>query len=118
MLKIAIMVRYETSNRCTGKGCLKSFFAKSESFARYEGMEVELVGFFHSGGDMEYKLDKLQEAGVQVVHVSTCMRAKHPNYEQLVRELAKRFDVIGYTHGSEHGRTRKTVTIIGKHIDK
>ncbi|SDO98084.1 CGGC domain-containing protein [Desulforhopalus singaporensis] len=114
MIKLAILVREETTARCTGKGCLKSFFAKSESFARYQGSEVVLAGFFHSGGDLEYKIGKMKEAGVQVIHVSTCMRAKYEYYEELVKRLAEDFDVVGYTHGSEHGKIRNTLTIVGK----
>lgn len=77
-------------------------------------MDVELAGFFHSGGDLDYKLAKMKKAGVQVIHVSTCMRGKYEGYEELVGKLSRDFDVIGYTHGSEHGKTRKTLTIIGK----
>jgi predicted metal-binding protein len=116
MLKIAILVLEETTARCTGKGCLKSFFARTESFVRYRGKEVELIGFFHNGGDLEYKLSKMKEAGVQVIHVSTCMRGKYEGYESLVKKLAGEFDVIGYTHGSEHGKNRKTTSITGKHL--
>lgn len=100
-VKIAILVREETTKKCTGKGCLRSFFAKTESFARYEGHEVELIGFFHTGGDLDYKLMKMKEAGVQVVHLSTCLRGKAPDYPQLVEKIAKDFDVVGYTHGQE-----------------
>ncbi|MGB3210108.1 MAG: CGGC domain-containing protein [Desulforhopalus sp.] len=114
MLKIAVLVREETTVKCTGQGCLRSFFARTESFARYRGMDVELAGFFHSGGDLDYKLAKMKKAGVQVIHVSTCMRGKYEGYEELVGKLSRDFDVIGYTHGSEHGKTRKTLTIIGK----
>ena len=116
MLKIALLVREATTAKCTGKGCLKSFFAKTESFARYHGKDVELIGFFHSGGDLEYKLSKMKEAGVQVIHVSTCMRGKYDGYEELVEKIAKDFDVIGYTHGAEHGKKRKTISFTGKHI--
>lgn len=116
MLKIAILVREETTAKCTGQGCLRSFFARTKSFARYQGMDVELAGFFHSGGDLGYKLTKLKESGVQVIHVSTCMRGKYDGYEQLVEEIGKNFDVIGYTHGSEHGKIRKTVSVIGKYL--
>lgn len=116
MLKIAILVREETTAKCTGKGCLRCFFAKTEGFARYRGMDVELIGFFHSGGDLEYKLTKMKEAGVQVIHVSTCMRGKYEGYEELVEKIGKDFDVIGYTHGSENGKTRKTMSVIGKYI--
>ncbi len=112
MVKIAILVREETTAKCTGKGCLKSFNGKTESFQRYKGMEVELVGFFHSGGDLEYKLAKMKEAGVEVIHVSTCMRAKYPGYRVLVEKISEQFDVVGYTHGSEEGKTRKTVSVI------
>lgn len=116
MLKIAILVREETALQCTGHGCLCSFFAKKGSFARYRGMEVELIGFFHSGGDLDYKLAKMKEAGVQVIHVSTCMRGKYEGYEQLVKKIGKDFDVVGYTHGSLHGKKRKTVSVLGKYI--
>jgi predicted metal-binding protein len=116
MLKIAILVREETSAKCTGQGCLRSFFAKKEAFARYHGLNVELTGFFHSGGDLDYKLAKMKEAGVQVIHVSTCMRGKYDGYKELVEKIGKDFDVIGYTHGSEHGKTRKTVSVTGKYI--
>lgn len=117
MLKIAIIVREETTARCTGKGCLRSFFSKSDSFARYRDLEIELVGFFHSGGDLEYKLAKMKEAGVQIIHLSTCMRAKYSGYEELARIIAEDFDVVGYTHGSPDGKTKKTLSITGRYID-
>jgi predicted metal-binding protein len=116
MLRIAILVREETTMKCTGQGCLRSFFAKTESFARYRGIEVELTGFFHSGGDLELKLAKMKEAGVQVIHVSTCMRGRYEGYEELVKKISTDFDVVGYTHGSEHGKVRKTVSVIGKYL--
>ncbi len=116
MLKIAILVREETTAKCTGQGCLRSFFAKTASFARYCGKEVELVGFFHSGGDLDHKLAKLKSAGVQVIHVSTCMRGKYPEYETLVRKIGRDFDVIGYTHGSEDGKITRTVSVTGKYL--
>jgi len=116
MLKIAILVRQETTDKCTGKGCLQTFFSKTASFARYQDREIELVGFFHSGGDLDYKLGKMKEAGVQVIHVSTCMRGKYGGYEELVKKIARDFDVIGYTHGSTDGKTRKTESVTGKFI--
>ncbi len=114
MVKIAILVRGETSLKCTGKGCLKSFFAKSESFARYIGSEPELIGFFHSDGELEYKLQKMKEAGVEVIHVSTCMRAKYAGYAELIEKLSEDFDVVGYTHGSAAGKKVKTVSRLRK----
>ncbi|MCT4594129.1 MAG: CGGC domain-containing protein [Anaeromicrobium sp.] len=112
-MKIGIIIRKETADRCTGKGCMRAFFKKEDSFKRYEGMEdVELVAFMHSGGDLEYKINKLKELGVDVIHLSTCMRGKYENYEGLAHELSKDFHVVGYTHGSENGKSRDTVSII------
>jgi len=117
-LKIAILVREETTQKCTAKGCLKSFFARSESFAVYDGVAVELIGFLHNGGDLEHKLARLHKAGVQVIHVSTCMRAKDPGYETLVARLCRDFDVIGYTHGTAVGKTKPTYSCTKKYLDK
>jgi len=114
MIKIAILVRQETMDKCTGKGCLRTFFSRTEGFARYQDKEIELVGFFHSGGDLEYKLNRMKEAGVQVIHVSTCMRGKYV-YNELVEKIGRDFDVIGYTHGSKNGKTRETINVTGKY---
>ena len=116
MLKIAILVREETTMKCTGHGCLRSFLAKTESFARYRGREVELTGFFHSGGDLDYKLAKMKEVGVQVIHDSTCMRGRCEGYEELVKKIGTDFDVVGYTHGEKHGKVRRTVSVVGKYL--
>lgn len=115
-IKIAILMREETALRCTGKGCLNAFFAKKDGFEIYQGREVELCGFFHSGGDLDYKLAKMKDAGVQVIHVSTCMRGKYPGYAELVKKISADFDVIGYSHGSAQGQTTETITITGKHL--
>lgn len=115
-IKIAIMVRAETAERCTGKGCLRSFFARTESFHRYQGVDVELIGFFHSGGDLEHKLQRMKKAGVQVIHVSTCTRGKDPNYHDLVARIAQDFDVIGYTHGTADSEKVSTLMVTGKFI--
>lgn len=109
-MKIAILVREETMLRCTGKGCLNAFFQKKESFARYQG-EIELVAFTHAGGDIDHKIEMMRKNGVDVVHLSSCMRAKADNYESLAKRLAEYFDVVGYTHGSEEGKERATLII-------
>lgn len=107
-MKIAILVREETLGRCTGKGCLKAYFGRSDSFRNY-GAEVELIGFTHAGGDLEHKIGRLLEYGVETVHVSSCIRAKDPEYPQLCRRLGEHFDVVGYTHGSEDGKNTETL---------
>jgi predicted metal-binding protein len=110
-IKIAILVRAETTEKCIGKGCLRSFFAKSESFARYRDHEVELCGFVHNGGDLEHKIKKMKAAGVEVVHLSTCMRGRDPRYTEIAARLAGDFTVIGYTHGSAAGKITATINV-------
>ena len=55
-MKIAIIVNEETMMRCSGGGCLKAFFTKSDSFQRYVDNELELVAFTHNGGDITKKI--------------------------------------------------------------
>ncbi|CUH97231.1 hypothetical protein P22_3358 [Propionispora sp. 2/2-37] len=109
-MKIAIIVREETMMRCSGGGCLNAFFQRIDSFARYAGQnDLELVAFTHNGGDMEKKIATLLKKGVEVVHLSSCIRKKDPNYELIARKLAEYFSVVGYTHGEEHGDTGQTI---------
>lgn len=109
-MKIAILVREETMQRCTGKGCLNAFFQKKDAFARYAG-EIELVAFSHADGDIDRKIETMIKNGVNVVHLSTCMRSKAANYEALAERLSQNFDVVGYTHGAENGKVQETITI-------
>ena len=74
-MKIAILVNEGTMGRCTGKGCFNAFYGGIDAFSDY-GPEAELVGFTHAGGDIEYKIQKLIKNGVEVVHLSSCLRAK------------------------------------------
>lgn len=109
-MKIAILVREETMQRCTGKGCLNAFFQRRDAFKRYKD-NIELVTFSHAGGDIDHKIDMMKKNGVDVVHLSSCLRGKAANYEILAKRLGEHFDVIGYTHGSEDGKERETIII-------
>ncbi|MCC5911192.1 MAG: CGGC domain-containing protein [Clostridiaceae bacterium] len=111
-MKIAILVNESTMDRCIGKGCFNAFFKRIDAFRDY-GPEVELMGFTHVGGDLEHKIEKLINNGVEVVHLSTCARAKYPDYEGLAHRLSEHFKVVGYTHGSEKGKSRDAI-----HLDK
>ncbi|AOT69012.1 CGGC domain-containing protein [Geosporobacter ferrireducens] len=111
-MKIAILVNEDTMNRCTGKGCFTAFYQRIDAFSGYDA-EAELVGFTHAGGALEYKIEKLVNNGVEVVHLSSCLRAKYPDYEGLAHRLAQHFKVVGYTHGSEKGKRRNTI-----HLEK
>jgi len=109
-MKVAILVREETMQRCTGKGCLNAFFKRQDAFEGY-GDEVELVTFSHAGGDIDHKMKMMIKNGVDVVHLSSCMRGKDANYEVLAKRLSEHFDVVGYSHGSEEGKVRAAINI-------
>ncbi|MCO1602961.1 CGGC domain-containing protein [Desulfosporosinus nitroreducens] len=101
-MKIGILVREDTMMKCTGKGCLNALLQRKDAFARYNG-EIELLTFTHTGGNLNRKIEKMLEAGIKSVHISSCLRAKSPEYETLTKTLSVNFTVVGYTHGSEAG---------------
>lgn len=111
--KIAILVRHETSQTCIGKGCLRAFNNKEDSFAKYKDREIELVAFCDDGGksedpieNLKSRIERFEKIGVDVVHVSTCNRAKNPNYEKMMEILAEKFEVVGYSHGSAERKAK------------
>ena len=108
--RIAIIVRKETMESCTGRGCLQAFFARKDAFAGYDAT-AELISFTHDGGDLAKKIATLKEYGVERVHLSSCIRGRGDNYEELARRLAKDFVVVGYTHGQEQGRIRDALML-------
>jgi predicted metal-binding protein len=111
-MKIAIIVREETLLRCTGGGCINAFFKRIDSFARYsDRADVELVAFTHHGGDIAKKIAALQQKGVDVIHLSSCLKGKDANYAQLAKRLSEHFDVVGYTHGNELGKSGQTIVL-------
>jgi predicted metal-binding protein len=109
-MKVAILVREETMKRCTGRGCLNAFFQRKDAFERYDS-KIELVAFSHADGDIDHKIETMIKNGVDVVHLSTCMRGKASNYKTLAKRLSEHFDVIGYTHGSKEGKGQDTIII-------
>lgn len=104
-MKLAILVREETMERCTGKGCLNAFFHKKDSFARYADIPLELMGFTHASGDLDKKIETLRKNGVDTIHVSSCLRSKSPDYDAIIKRLQEYFTVVGYTHGSAERKT-------------
>lgn len=104
-MKIGILVREETMQICTGKGCLNAFFQRKDSFAKYTD-DLELLTFTHTGGDLNQKIKSMIQAGIEYVHLSSCLRARSSDYASLVEQLSEYFTVVGYTHGPE-ARTRE-----------
>ncbi|KUO75293.1 MAG: hypothetical protein APF81_17555 [Desulfosporosinus sp. BRH_c37] len=99
-MKIGILVREEATQICTGMGCLNAFFQRKDSFARYTE-ELELLTFTHAGGDLNRKIKNMIQTGIEYVHLSSCLRARSPDYASLVERLSEHFTVVGYTHGPE-----------------
>lgn len=65
----------------------------------------------HNGGDIRKKIAVLQEKEVDVVHLSSCIRGKDPNYAQLAQQLSEHFAVVGYTHGDEIGKSGQAIVL-------
>ncbi|MCK8058990.1 MULTISPECIES: CGGC domain-containing protein [unclassified Fusibacter] len=109
-MKIAIIINESTADKCTGKGCLNAFHQRKDAFECYDE-HVELVGFMHTGGDFEHKVKRLIENDVEVVHLSSCLRAKNDDYVQMAHELSKHFSVVGYSHGQRTGKSKEAIMV-------
>ncbi len=107
-MKIAILLNEDTSFKCTGSGCLKAFFSKTDAFEGYPD-DAELIAFFHIGGKLENKLKRLKEKNVETIHLSSCLRSKYSEYEELAKRLSLDFNIVGYTHGSKQGKIREAI---------
>ena len=81
MKKIGIIIcdRYRT---CAGGKCLRSLKERAGGFARYEGEEVELVGYTTCGGcpggNLEYAPEEMKNNGAEVVHLATGLVVGYP----------------------------------------
>ena len=118
MKKIAIYVCGVVSKTCTANGCLRAFNQKQDSFKKYEEVGCQLVSFNHCNGcnenpieSLKAKIEKFQKAHVDAVHLSTCIRGSCQHHEEFIKELSKHFDVVGYTHGSEEGKKKNTMSL-------
>lgn len=112
-MKIGIIVREETTKRCTGKGCLTAFHNRKDAFSEYP-QNTELWAFTHDGGDLAFKLERMKEQGVEVIHLSTCMRSKSAQYVSLMEQLPADFTVVGYTHGSAVTKEQESALLVEK----
>jgi len=81
MKKIGIIIcdRYRT---CAGGKCLRALRKRDGAFARYEGEQVELVGYTTCGGcpggNVEYTGEEMVANGAQVVHLATGLLVGYP----------------------------------------
>lgn len=108
MKKVGIINCYEVSTRCSGSGCFKAFNNKTGAFEEYQGEEIELVSFVHCNGCNEASVEevltkakKMKAVGVEYIHLSSCVKAKCPLYDNFMKELSKEHNVVGYTHSKK-----------------
>ncbi|XXJ18581.1 CGGC domain-containing protein [Desulfovibrio caledoniensis] len=79
--KIGIVIcdRYR---RCAGGKCLRALNNREGAFSRYEGKDVQLVGYTTCagcpGGNVEYLGDEMVKNGVQVIHLATGLLVGYP----------------------------------------
>ncbi|MBN2116437.1 MAG: CGGC domain-containing protein [Anaerolineales bacterium] len=106
MKKIGIIIcdRYRT---CAGGKCLRALRKREGAFARYEGEQVELVGYTSCGGcpggNVEYTGEEMLKNGVQVIHLATGLLVGYPpcpHIETFKSFLEKRYgvEVVVGTH--------------------
>jgi predicted metal-binding protein len=81
MRKVGIIIchRYQT---CAGGKCLRSLRNREGAFARYEGEEVELVGYASCGGcpggNVEYAPAEMKKNGAETIHLATGLVVGYP----------------------------------------
>jgi predicted metal-binding protein len=81
MRKLGIIIcdRYRT---CAGGKCLRSLKERAGAFKRYEGQEVELVGYTTCGGcpggNLEYAPEEMKNNGAEVLHLATGLVVGYP----------------------------------------
>lgn len=81
MKNIAILQCEKAGNTCTAAGCFRCFNEKSKAFERYQGQDVQMMGFFQCNGcdadqltDERFakKLNRMKEHDC-TVHLAFCV---------------------------------------------
>lgn len=104
--RIAV-VRCETvSEVCPGVACFKAFNNRKQNFKTYD--DAEIIGYFTCGGcpgrRVSRLVDSLKKHGLDVVHLSSCMKLQGnyppcPHYDEIRRNIEnKGIRVVDGTH--------------------
>jgi predicted metal-binding protein len=76
---IIICDRYRT---CAGGKCIRALRNREGAFSRYQGKDVELVGYTTCGGcpggNIEYAPAEMRNNGAEVVHLATGLIVGYP----------------------------------------
>lgn len=81
LVKIGIIIcdRYR---RCAGGKCFRSVRNKEGAFARYQDMDIEVVGYTSCdgcpGGNIEYAVEEMKANGATVIHLATGLVVGYP----------------------------------------
>ena len=79
--KIGIIIcdRYR---RCAGGKCFRSLRNREGAFSRYQGRQVEVVGYTTCdgcpGGNVEYAVEEMKGNGAQTIHLATGLVVGYP----------------------------------------
>lgn len=105
MKKIGIINCYNISKRCCSIGCFKAFHNREGSFEKYKNMDAEIYSYTHCNGcgddsvkNVLQKAKMMNKLGVDVIHLSTCIKTKCPHYQEFLTELSKHYTVEEFTH--------------------
>ena len=110
---IIICDRYR---RCAGGKCFRSLREREGAFARYQGMEVEVVGYTSCdgcpGGNIEYAVDEMKKNGAEVIHFATGLVVGYPPCPSLAyfRDFVEKKYVLEVVYGT-HPIPQKYLTM-------
>lgn len=81
MKRIGIIICHRW-NTCAGGKCLRALRDREGAFSRYEGEEIELVGYTTCGGcpggNVEYAPAEMKKNGAEVIHLATGLIVGYP----------------------------------------
>ena len=81
MIKIGIIICHRYCE-CAGGKCLQAMKNREGAFRRYQGKDVELVGYTTCGGcpggNVEYAPAEMKKNGAQVIHLATGFLVGYP----------------------------------------
>ena len=95
-MKIAILHCRKANEVCTGAACLNAFNHSTKHFIQYQDNPAELMAFCDCGGcginrsahkGMIEKMERLQQIGVEKIHIGVCLTEKCPDYANIFAML-------------------------------
>ena len=108
MKSIGIINCFDVSQRCSSSGCLKALHDRTGSFARYAEEEIRILSFVHCNGCGEAaveqvlaRAERMRKVGVDVIHLSTCVKSRCSHYDEFLEALSEEFEVVGNSHGKK-----------------